>query len=355
MPLPNGGGKETSLEKEIALSQYTIAELIDKHHETQQEPPRSHMGASQLGHPCDRWLWLSFRWAVVESFPGRILRVFRRGQNEEAQIVRDLRAIGIDVQRTGTQQSRVDFGCHVSGSIDGIAESGVPFGDGKRHVLEFKTHNSKSFDKLEEDGVRKSKPMHYAQMQVYMLGTGIDRALYVAICKDDDRIWTEQVQFDQKFAQSLVERGKRIALSDRMPEPLSADPSWYVCKFCPAHEFCHKSRTTKEVNCRTCAHSTAQPDSTWTCARHENNVIPVEWQRSGCDVHVLHPDLVPWQVKEGPDEWTAIYIIDGKPVANGEPNETTFSSREILANPKMCANADELVQEFRKDGGRITG
>lgn len=337
------------------MSEYTIAELIDKHHETQQEPPRPHMGASQLGHPCDRWLWLSFRWAVVEASPGRILRLFRRGQNEEAQIVRDLRAIGVDVQRTGTQQSRVDFGCHVSGSIDGIAESGVPFGDGKRHVLEFKTHSKKSFDKLIEDGVKKSKPMHYAQMQVYMLGTQIDHALYVAVCKDDDRIWTEQIQFDTDVANALVERGKRIALSDRMPEPLSTDPSWYQCKFCPAHEFCHKSRTTKEVNCRTCAHSTAQPDSTWTCARHENDVIPVDWQRSGCEGHVLHPDLVPWQIQGGPDEFTAVYIIDGKPVANGEPNETTFSSREILANPKVCANADELVQEFRKDGGRVTG
>jgi hypothetical protein len=52
---------------------------------------------------------------------------------------------------------------------------------------------------------------------------------------------------------------------------------------------------------------------------------------------------------------TAVYIIDGKPVANGEPNETTFSSREILANPIVCAESDEFLQTFRKDGGRITG
>ena len=319
------------------MEQYTIAELIDKHHESQQEQPRPHMGASMLGHPCDRWLWLSFRWAVVQKFPGRILRLFRRGQNEEAQIVRDLRAIGIDVQLTGTQQSKVDFGCHVSGSIDGVAESGVPFGDGHRHVLEFKTHNLKSFNNLVEDGVEKSKPIHYAQMQLYMLGTGIDHALYVAVCKDDDRIWTEQVKFNKDVANWLVERGKRIALADRMPEPLSADPSWYQCKICPAHEFCHKSRTTKEVNCRTCAHSTAKPDSTWRCERHDADGIPVEFQRQACDSHVLHPDLVPWKIQESQDEWTAIYVIEGKPVANGEPNETTFSSREILANYWCCS------------------
>jgi hypothetical protein len=64
--------------------------------------------------------------AVVEKFPGRILRLFRRGQDEEAKVVSDLRAIGLNVQKTGDNQSRVDFGCHVSGSMDGVIESGVP-------------------------------------------------------------------------------------------------------------------------------------------------------------------------------------------------------------------------------------
>lgn len=337
------------------MSQYTIAELIDKAHESRQELPRPHLGASLLGHPCDRWLWLSFRWAIQEKFPGRILRLFRRGHLEEQTLVSDLRAIGIDIQRTGKSQSRVSFGCHVSGSIDGIAECGVPHGDGMRYVVEFKTHSKKSFEHLEDNGVEKSKPMHYAQMQVYMLGTQIDRALYVAICKDDDRIWAEQISFNATIANWLVERGKRIALSDRMPEPLSADPSWYQCKFCPAHEFCHKTHTTKEVNCRTCAHSTATPDSEFTCARHGDAAVPVEYQRTGCEGHVLHPDLVPWQIKEGPDAMTAVYVIDGKDVANGEPNETTFTSKEILANPSMCANPDRFVQEMREIGGRVIG
>ena len=337
------------------MEQYTIVELIDKAHEDRQEPPRPHLGASLLRHPCDRWLWLSFRWAVKEKFPGRILRLFRRGQLEEQTLVSDLRAIGIDIQRTGKSQSRVEFGSHIAGSVDGIAECGVPFGDGKRYVVEFKTHSLKSYKKLEEDGVKLAHPMHYAQMQVYMLGTKIDRALYVGICKDDDRIWTEQINFDSEFANKLVERGKRIALSDRMPEPISTDPSWYQCKWCPANEFCHKTNTTKEVNCRTCAHSTATPDSTFTCARHDNELIPVDWQRNGCDGHVLHPHLVPWDIKQGPDAMTAVYVIDGKDVANGEPNETTFTSKEILANPSMCANPDKFVKEMREIGGRVIG
>ena len=213
----------------------SIAALIDKAHESRQEKPRPHMGCSMLGHPCDRYLWLSFRWAVVEKFKGRILRLFRRGQLEENTITQDLRAIGIDIRSTGGAQSKVDFGCHVSGSIDGVIYHGVPEALNKKHIAEFKTHSKKSFDDLGKQGVEKSKPMHFVQMQVYMLGTQIDRALYLAINKDNDEIYTERVRLDKPLAEKYVERGKRIALSDRMPPPLSTDPTYFMCKFCPAY------------------------------------------------------------------------------------------------------------------------
>lgn len=300
-----------------------IQSLIDKHHESKAEHPRQHMGCSTLGHACDRWLWLSFRWAVQPKFPGRILRVFRRGQNEEATIIDDLKFVGITIDNA---QTRVEFGSHVSGSLDGIIAGGVPEAPTKRHIAEFKTHSKKSFDDVEKKGVFLAKVEHWAQMQLYMHGTGIDRALYVAVCKDDDRIYTERVHYDRETAERYLERGKRLALSDRMPPPISTDPSWYQCKFCDAHEFCHSSNTTKHVNCRTCAHSTAKVDSTWHCERHKET-IPPDFQRVGCDSHVLHPDMVPWKMDEAKDEWTAIYLIDNRKVANGENG---LSSREIL-------------------------
>jgi len=330
-----------------------IQQLIDQHHADQKEQPRPHLGASMLGHPCDRWLWLSFRWAVVEKFPGRILRLFRRGHNEEAQIIRDLRAIGLDVRTPSAGQSRVDFGCHVSGSIDARIESGVPEAKKTPHVAEFKTHSLKSFNDVKAKGVKESKPMHWAQMQLYMLGTELNRALYVAVCKDDDRIYTERVRLDLPFAQKLVERGHRITQSDRMPEPLSTNPTWYECKMCSGHSQCFGSKTTKEVNCRTCAHASALPDSTWHCARWDD-LIPVEAQREGCESHVLHPDMVPWERKESANEWQAVYVVKGKPLANGEPDANVYSSKELLANPEACGN--EEVNKIRAQWGtaRIT-
>ena len=184
--------------------QNSASVLIDRHHEANAEPPRPHMGCSLLGHPCDRYLWLSFRWASQEQFSGRMLRLFRRGQNEESVVVSDLRAIGVDVQATGASQSRVNCDCHVSGSVDGIIESGLPESPKKRHILEIKTYNRKSFDKLTKDGVQKTKFQHYVQMQLYMLGIGIDRAFYIAICKDSDEIYTERIRFDKELAEKYL-------------------------------------------------------------------------------------------------------------------------------------------------------
>lgn len=326
---------------------HTISSLIDKYHADNAEAPRPHMGCSLLGHPCDRWLWLSFRWAVREEFEGRILRLFRRGQMEEATIVSDLRAIGIDIRHAGDRnQKRVSFGSHVSGSLDGIIEKGVPEAPKKRHIAEFKTHSKKSFDDMVKNGVEKSKPMHFVQMQVYMHGTNIDRALYLAVCKDDDRIYTERVRYDRAVAEKAIERGQRIALADRMPEPLSADPSWYQCRFCPAHSFCHKAQPTKHANCRTCAHSTAMPDSTWRCERHEADNIPVNFQHQGCDDHILHPDMVPWPMIASEDGLSVMWKIGERVIENGN-GPGAYKSREIVANPAACG--DPFVEKAKAE------
>ena len=344
----------------IPAPTHTLAGMIDTAHEAAASPPRGHLGASMLGHPCDRYLWLSFRWAVQPRFSGRVLRLFRRGQNEESTVIDDLRMVGISVANTGRDQRNLDFGSHVSGSVDGVILSGVPEAPRKKHILEIKTHNKASFNDLVKKGVVESKPTHHVQMQVYMHGAEIDRALYVAICKDDDSIYTERLRYDQAIAEKAIARGHRIALSDRMPEPISADPSWYQCKLCDAHDFCHNTHLTQHVNCRTCAHSTALPNSTWRCERYQADGIPVDYQRTGCEAHVLHPDMVPWRLdRTASSEWEAVWIIEDTPIRNGEADAFVFASSELIANAALCVAAiqgDEAVMRLRTTmGGRVVG
>lgn len=334
---------------------HTLASLIDAAHEAKQEPPRPHMGCSEIGHHCERWLWLKFHWAFVEKFSGRTLRIFRRGQNEESIFVRDLRDAGLHLTRVGSDQMRVRFDWHVSGSLDGIVEYGVPEAPSKRHVVEFKTHSSKSFNDIESKGVQESKPQHYTQMQLYMLGTKIDRALYVAVCKDDDRLYTERVRFDKDHAERALAKGQRIVQMQEIPPPISTNPSWYQCKWCPAYGLCHEAKPIEQVNCRTCIHAVPQQDGEWRCERHDADNIPLEYQRTGCDGHVINPELVPWQMV-GPadgDVNDALYEINGHTVRNGAGG---YSSAELLANPDLCAADDPFVGRLRSEfNGRVVG
>lgn len=314
--------------------------------------PRPHLGASLIGHSCDRWLWFSFRWLCREDFDGRILRLFERGQKEESWIIGDLRRSGLkisEIEPTTRKQYSFSDG-HFGGSLDGIITGGMS--PDKPHILEIKTHSLKSFNDLEKDGVEKSKPLHWAQMQIYMGKTSIDRALYVAICKDDERIYTERVRFNREAFEVLCDRAQRIIASDRMPEPLSADATWYECKFCAAHPVCHKGEIAKETHCRSCSNVTFNRNGEVYCEHWESSV-PFDAQLNGCDAHVLHPDLVPWSmvVENGLVYWK----IENQLVKNGEPDRDTFTSKEILDDPKACAYADDFIKDCRIElGGRVS-
>jgi hypothetical protein len=100
------------------------------------------------------------------------------------------------------------------------------------------------------------------------------------------------------------------------------------------------------VNCRTCAQSTPEDDGTWSCARWDSKNIPGDFQKTGCDSHVLHPDLVPWPIKDSNTSDEAVYEIAGKDIRNGEGDAYVYSSKELIAGGEACA--DENVQKVRE-------
>ncbi len=325
--------------------QSPIPALIDAAVALNQESPRPYLGVSQIGHTCERWLWLSFRWAVQEEFDGRMLRLFARGHREEPELRRLLEQIGVVFSQKA--QERVHIAPHVYGHIDDIAESGVPEAEKTAHLVEYKTHSKKSFDALAKEGVKSSKLQHFVQMQLYMHGLKLTRALYVSVCKDDDRIYAERVRYDKACAEYYIDRAKRVVSAPRPPEGRRRHgPSWYECKYCPAYEICYQSEPTKEVNCRTCSFSTPTDDGKWLCERHDAPGIPVDFQRAGCDDHVLHEDLVPWEQMPTDHPHVAVYKIGDGEAANGRPGGKVFSSKELLRNPEACASG--LVQAVRE-------
>lgn len=333
----------------------TVAAIYRWHKATADSGHRPHLGASLIGHACERYLWQTFRWCGAEDFDGRMLRLFDTGKRAEPRFVEELRGAGCEVHDTdefGGQFRVSDIGGHFGGSMDGCA-LGLPEAPKTWHVLEFKTHSQKSFDELVKKKIQKAKPQHWSQVQIYMGLTGMDRALYLAENKNTSEVYAERVEFDLVEFTKLIERARRIITSGAPPAKLSEDPAWFECKFCSFHGQCH-GESVPEVNCRTCAHSTPRVDvagGQWQCELERVEIDPIT-QAEGCNGHRFIPILLERVAKQtdavdetGGNLAVSYTLPDGSSFVNGYA--PAFSSKEIRAAHHASMLGDAQVQAIK--------
>lgn len=276
------------------------------------EPTRGYLGASIIGHSCDRFLWFNFRGCCKPNFNGRMYRLFETGDLAESRFVAELRAIGCvvhDRDESGNQFEVSAVGGHFSGHMDGCATN-TPRREKSWMGLEFKTHNDKSFNKLKKVEVKEAKPQHYAQMQVYMKLSGLRKFLYIAVNKNDESLYCEIVRYDAEAADLLMARAERIIKATAPPERISNRPDYYECSYCDAKEICWNEHGREPcgigywvgylpalplptINCRQCCHSTPTMDgkAAWQCERHKRGLSPAD-QSKACDDHLVLPGLI---------------------------------------------------------------
>lgn len=262
---------------------------------------RSHMGVSTSGRECPRELWYSWRWSTPVKIAARVLRLFNRGHLEEARFAAMFIAAGIQLWREEApgQQFRVSyFGGHYGSAIDGVGR-GFPEMPQENMLTEMKTHNKKSFTKLagEKDsegnwvkppeGVKKTKPEHYAQMMQYGRYYGLRYAMYCAVCKDDDELYFEIVPIVAQVADAYIERSRRIIFAKEAPPKISTNASFWRCKYCDHRRVCHFN-AVPDFNCRTCAAAYPTDDGNWHCATHGHAIIDKERQLTGCPEWAQH-------------------------------------------------------------------
>lgn len=289
----------------------TVQAIYEDYRAKQKSEHRRHLGGSQIGKECARALWYQFRHMDRPTFDGRMLRLFETGDREEERIVANLRAIGVQVWDRDPENPKYQIGFtahggHFALSLDGIGkgfkESGQP------HTLEFKTMNDKSFKDTKKKGVQVSKPIYWAQCQVGMYMADLGRCAFIAVNKNTDEIYMERIKLDLAEAMKLVAKAGEIIFSDKPPAKLSNDPSFFGCKFCEFAQLCHGDKRP-EVNCRTCAYATPEPDGTWSCAAGKAF-------GSVCDGHLFNPHAMPWPVYDAGEGWVEYQTPDGEIIRN---------------------------------------
>ena len=331
--------RRTKAERELAAQvEQAVLRGIYEGLETHAEDwRRDHMGASLIGHKCDRYLWLNFRWALNPEHSGKQIRLFRRGDLEEVQIVDDIRRAGLHVKDTAPDgnQWRVKWG-HFGGSCDGIAQNVPGLDPDEPVLLEFKTYSAKSFAYLQSKGVRSAKPEHFAQMQVYMHGMrerfpGLKRCLYIAVHKDTDELYVQLVDYDETHARKMIDRARHLITETTPPPRMDKDaiPCVYVSKDgtrwpCDYFDLCH-GQAMPERNCRTCVSSTPKVEHGvpgWVCDELLVDFFAApgltsERQRKGCDQQCSIPPIVNARVADVRGRTVTYQFDDGTTKTEG--------------------------------------
>lgn len=277
-------GSLTPLSRQI-IAQKIKADIDAYCVELYADEPRRHLGASVIGEECSRKVWYLFRWFSFEQFSGRMLRLFNRGHREEDRFVQWLRGIGMTVYdadpASGDQWRIKAVRGHFGGSLDGIGLTPWPALAQMPFLLEFKTHNHKSFDKLKKDGVRKSKPRHFKQMCTYGRAYSYRYAIYLPINKDNDDIHPEVVELDWSLGDDMYRRADEIINLQVPPQKHSLNPTHEMCKFCSMRVHCWNN-VLPERNCRSCHFASPIDGGEWHCG-HYRQTIPRDFIKSGCD------------------------------------------------------------------------
>ncbi len=266
----------------------------------QERRHRSHLGMSQIGRPCEREIWFSFRWAQQNNFDAATLKRFEDGHASELVAVRRLKMVpGIElheVDPNGAQFRFEDLGGHFSGSCDG-AVLGILQAPKTWHILEIKASEKwQDLDKAKKKVGEKAaladwNPTYYAQAALYMHYAGLERH-YLVCVSPGARKWTSvRTEADPVHAEVLRAKAERIIFTDTAPNRIGG-PDSFACRWCDFAKLCHGAEVMAERNCRTCLHSTPERDGTWRCANF-GHTLSKDDQVAGCPEHRFLPSLVP--------------------------------------------------------------
>ena len=211
-------------------------------------PTRDYLGASRIGEPCLRRLCFEYGGTPVDpdaAFDGRILRVFDAGHRFEDMTIRWLRLAGFELlshKRDGSQFGFATAGGRFRGHIDGVIVAGPRLGKPYPILFEHKALSASSWQDTVKRGVKASKPVYWAQAQIYMAYLAVAWMLFIALNRDTMQLYPELIAFDPADAQALSDRAVTVIRSvetRHLLPRISDDPDHYVCRLCPYARRCH--------------------------------------------------------------------------------------------------------------------
>lgn len=205
--------------------------------------PCSNLRASNIGHPCERYLYLLIKhWDQQKPHDESLQSIFDLGNAVEQFAIERLKASGLEVITPVNRSWKVE-----NPLITGREDIRIKDpDDGQLYPAEIKGLSPYEWDKLHTVDDFYNSKRHYirsypSQLLVYCWKFEKEKGFFVLVNKLTGRIKVIEVPFDWDKADALLKKGERIyaALADESGESIpSGCDDVSVCDSCTLRHIC---------------------------------------------------------------------------------------------------------------------
>lgn len=207
--------------------------------------PCNNLRASNLGHPCERYLYLLIKhWEDQKPHDVGLQNIFDLGNALEEHTINNIKEAGFEVVTPTVRSWKVEV---KGGIITGREDVRIKDENGELIPVEIKGISPFEFDKLNSvDDFLKSKKAYIqgypAQLFIYMLKFGKEIGYFALTNKLTGETKFIEVPLDYDYGEKMLSKAERIyaALASETPPDACDDIS--LCENCSLAHICGECR-----------------------------------------------------------------------------------------------------------------
>lgn len=207
--------------------------------------PCNNLRASNLGHPCERYLYLLIKhWDEQKPHDVGLQNIFDLGNTLEEHTIKNIKEAGFEVVTPTVRSWKVEV---KNGIITGREDIRIKDENGELLPVEIKGLSPFEYAKLNSvDDFLNSKKTYIrgypAQLFIYMLRFGKEKGYFALTNKLTGETKFIEVPLDYDYGEQMLSKAERIYDALEKNEPPAACDDIATCENCPLAHICGEVR-----------------------------------------------------------------------------------------------------------------
>lgn len=207
--------------------------------------PCNNLRASNLGFPCERYLFLLIRhWDEQKPHDVGLQNIFDLGNTLEEHTIKNIKEAGFEVVTPTVRSWKEEV---KGGIITGREDIRIKDENGELLPVEIKGISPFEYDKLNsvDDFLKSKKPYiqgYPAQLFIYMFKFGKEKGFFALTNKLTGETKFIEVPFDYDYGEKMLQKAERIYAALASDETPAACDDISICENCTLAHVCGECR-----------------------------------------------------------------------------------------------------------------